>query len=278
MCDPVAGDRPACTVLVPTYNMAGFVESAIRSVLADPLEDVEVLVVDDGSSDATTEVIRTFTDPVSPDHDRRVTYHRQPNRGKSAALNAVLPRARGEYVTVLDADDELVPGGLEARHAAAREGGGRADMVIGGFDVMDKDGIVGTRRSPDNSEPRSLRRSYLTSFRTPFHLNACLLHRDLVERVGPFDERLRRCQDVDYALRCLEASHEVRVVDASVYWYRKNRRSRADRLRIRWSTLRHRVLVYSKAFAGPLAPAAVAVAVAGDVAKLVFNVFVDYEG
>lgn len=278
MRDLATRSRPACTVLVPTYDMAGFVESAVRSALADPLEDVEVLVVDDGSIDATPEVVGTFTDPESPDYDRRVAYYRQPNRGKSAALNAVLPRARAEYLTVLDADDELVTGGLEARYEAAHAGERRADMVIGGFEVMDEDGIVGTRRSPDGSEPRSLRRSYLTSFRTPFHLNACLLHRDLVERVGPFDERLRRCQDVDYALRCLAASHEVRVVDESVYRYRKNRRSRANRLRIRWSTLYHRVLVYSKAFAGPLAPAAVAVGVAGDLAKLVYNVFADYEG
>lgn len=270
-------DRPLCTVLIPTYNMARYLDAAVRSVLADPLERVEVIVVDDGSTDATPGVMRTFTATDSPDYDPRINYSKQKNRGKSAALNTVLPLASGDYVTVLDADDELPACSLHARVQAAEQADGTVDMVVGGFEVFDDGGILGERPAPDVESTGRLRTRYFTRFRTPFHLNACLLSRRLVQRVGTFDERLRRCQDVDYALRCLEHADEVVVVDRPVYRYRKNRRSRVDRLRIRWDTLRHRTTVYGKAFSGVLAPVAVGVGVAVDLAKMVYNLFADYE-
>lgn len=268
-----------CTVLVPVYDMAAYLSAAVQSALDDSLHDIEVLILDDGSTDATPKVAREFTDSESPRYDPRVSYHRRSNRGKAGALNEALPRARGRYVTILDADDELAPGSLSRRYLAgtARRAADGADMVVGGMEILTDQGVIGVRAAPETSDPDTLRRRFATRHRTPFHLNACLLSRELVERVGAFDETLRRCQDIDYSLRCLDAVGSIVVVDEPVYRYRKNRRTTRERVAIRWKTLGYRTRVLWKAFRGPVAPVAVGLGIAWDAAKMLYNLFGDYE-
>lgn len=91
--------NPKISVVIPTYNRAANVQKAIKSVLAQTFSDVEVIVVDDGSSDDTGDVIaKTFGD--------RVRYFYQSNQGASAARNKGIAEARGEWIAFLDSDDE----------------------------------------------------------------------------------------------------------------------------------------------------------------------------
>src|SRR5829696_2931566 len=96
---------PLVSVVVPCYNQARFLGEAIESVLAQSHPLFEVVVVDDGSTDDTSEVAARYPG---------VRLVRQENRGLSGARNAGLARSRGEYVVFLDADDRLLPGALEA--------------------------------------------------------------------------------------------------------------------------------------------------------------------
>lgn len=98
-------DAPLVSVIIPTYNCAEFLREAIESVLQQEYSNLELIVVDDGSTDDTPEVLRSFTDP-------RLTVHRQAKAGVSAARNAGLDRARGDYISFLDADDRWLPGKL----------------------------------------------------------------------------------------------------------------------------------------------------------------------
>ena len=95
---------PELTVLMPVYNERATVERAVAAVLAVPLGDFELLIVDDGSTDGTGELLREAT---WPEHVR-VLYHER-NRGKGAALRTALAEARGRYTTVMDADLEYDP-------------------------------------------------------------------------------------------------------------------------------------------------------------------------
>jgi len=95
--------NPTVSVIIPTYNRAHLLDRAIRSVLDQTYQDFELIVVDDGSSDPTAEVIATFADP-------RIYYLRhEKNRGAAAARNTGIEASQGDYVAFLDSDCEWLP-------------------------------------------------------------------------------------------------------------------------------------------------------------------------
>lgn len=274
----VSEKKVKISVIIPAYNMAEYVDEAICSVLRGSFEDLEVVVVDDGSSDMTESIVSRYTDPSSSKHDPRVRYTYQENKGKSVAVNHGLEVARGTYMTILDADDQIPPRSLllqyNALNTTSRFPG---DLAIGGFQVFDGERtIAGYRPAPSGENPRSLHKRFYFSYKSPFHMNACLFSRALYKRVGPFDTRLRRCQDIDYSLRLLKAARQIYWVDAPVYWYRKHRGSFDERLRIRLKTLTHRPVVYWKNYKGWRRYLAVVTGIMLDAGKLLYETTGNY--
>ena len=98
--------QPLVSVILPAYNAERFLGRALRSGLAQTYPHLEIIVVDDGSTDRTAEVIRSFT-------DARVRYLSQPNRGQGAARNLGIRQSAGRYLTFLDADDVYLPQKVE---------------------------------------------------------------------------------------------------------------------------------------------------------------------
>src|SRR5436190_20057932 len=98
---------PAITVLMPVFNAAAFVREAIQSVLRQTQADLELLIIDDASTDGSSAIIRSFSDP----RVRVITHQR--NLGLVASLNDGLDQARGRYVARMDADDVMHPQRLE---------------------------------------------------------------------------------------------------------------------------------------------------------------------
>lgn len=263
------------TVIIPSYNMGEYIGSAISTVLNGSFSEVEVLVVDDGSTDHTENVVSRFVDSTSPTYDSRVRYIRQKNQGKPAAVNRGFRLAQGEYVTILDADDELPPGGIKDRYDVATATSPPADCVVGPFVIINDQGErVGHRSVPGAQTPEHLLRKYFLSYLTPFHLNACLIHRRLVKRVGKIDTELNRCEDIDYAIRLLKSVRNLRVLEVPVYRYRKYRDSMKERIRMRWVTLKKRQVVLARHAPFLLKPAAITIGIAVDTLKLLYEVIV----
>src|SRR5437762_473952 len=106
---PSSDARPPAgvSVVIPAYNYAGFLPKAIESVLQQDYPEYELVVVDDGSTDNTADVTAAYARAST-----RVRYVHQTNGGLSAARNTGIRHARFEYVSFLDADDELLPGFL----------------------------------------------------------------------------------------------------------------------------------------------------------------------
>lgn len=269
------GDSVLVSVIVPTYNMAEYLGTAIESVLAQDFEAFEVLIVDDGSTDETEETVAQYTDPLRPEYDERVRYVSQPNQGKAAAVNYGLGITTGAYVTILDADDKLPPGSLSIRYAHREDEHGRKrDLIVGGFEVFDEQSSHGRRLPPTQADAEELRRFFYLRWKTPFHLNACLIARSLIQRAGGLDERFRRCLDGDYAMRLLAVARRVTLVQSVAYQYRKYRASRAERLQKRLQTAKYRVRVVLKNYRGLRRWLALLAGVAMDTAKLLYEIVV----
>ncbi|MFN3301364.1 MAG: glycosyltransferase family 2 protein, partial [Sediminibacterium sp.] len=99
-------NKPTVSVVIPLYNKGKYIERAISSVLAQTYPPLEIIVVDDGSTDNGPERVLKFNDP-------RIILIRQENRGPGAARNTGLARAKGKYIAFLDADDEWLPNFLK---------------------------------------------------------------------------------------------------------------------------------------------------------------------
>jgi glycosyltransferase involved in cell wall biosynthesis len=103
----VTRSKPVVSVIIPTYNRVGVLRRSIQSVLAQTYRDFELIIVDDGSTDNTEEVVRSYSDP-------RIRFIRQEkNRGAAVAYNIGIKAAHGEYIALLDSDDEWLPKKLE---------------------------------------------------------------------------------------------------------------------------------------------------------------------
>ena len=105
--------KPEFSVIIPVYNRTDLLKRAVGSVLRQDFQDFEVLVIDDGSAVDIKTIVDAFADP-------RIRYHRQSNRGASAARNAGIDRATGKYVAFLDSDDVFLPHHLATMHAMLR--------------------------------------------------------------------------------------------------------------------------------------------------------------
>jgi glycosyltransferase involved in cell wall biosynthesis len=206
-----------------------------------------------------------------------VRYFSQINQGKSVALNQGIGQMRGEYFTFLDADDRLPPQSL-ARRVEALSSSPGTEVAIGGFEVIDETGKtpIGERSAPKLQNPKDLKRAFCLSYKTPFHLNACLLRRSLVERVGLFDHKLKRCQDIDYSIRCMEEVQSITWVNGLVYQYRKHRDSIRDRIMTRIATIQHRPRVVLKNFSSPQKYLFTTSAFLFDISKIIYEIFGNY--
>lgn len=144
------------SVVIATYNYGRFVARAIDSVLAQTCPDHEIIVVDDGSTDDTPERLRPYAD--------RIRSLRKDNAGQASAYNDGIALARGRYICILDADDELLPDAFERFSAAIRAHGEAEPAVFyGGYVSVAQDGSVRARAAvaaPADAETR-LRRFLL---------------------------------------------------------------------------------------------------------------------
>lgn len=122
---------PAVSVIIPVYNVEKYIGRCLDSIFSQTFQDYEVIVVNDGSPDASQKVIDAF---ASQHPDKLVSLSQQ-NAGVSAARNRALEQARGDYLVFLDSDDFVEPDYLQTLYDAAQRD--RADMVICGYKIVD---------------------------------------------------------------------------------------------------------------------------------------------
>jgi glycosyltransferase involved in cell wall biosynthesis len=202
------------SIIITTYNMGSTLERAIDSVLAQTHMDLEVIVVDDGSSDHTAEVVRK-----KADKDNRVVYVHRNNGGISEARNTGIKKATGEFITLLDADDTLTEDSVEER-LFAFDAYPHFEAVFANKNYIGKDGkCYDVKRLPHWITAKTdLVKLVLFHPVTPISHITFLYKREVFDKVGYFDKAMVRAEDIDFTLRVLK-NCRVGYVDAEVYNY-----------------------------------------------------------
>lgn len=197
---------PAVSVVVPVHNEERYVESSLRSVLAQTFSDLEIVVVDDGSTDATASIVQRLGGD-----DPRIRYHRQPNGGIVSALNAGMWLATAPLVARLDGDDEMLPTRLaeQVRFLAEHPdtGGVASDYLM-----IDADGAaLGEVHSPLTT-PEAVE-DYLARGNPVVFAHSSMMFRSVVaDGLGGYRQEYRDCEDVDLFTRFLDAGHPIVVL------------------------------------------------------------------
>jgi glycosyltransferase involved in cell wall biosynthesis len=233
---------PLISVIMPTYNRAGYLGESIRSVLDQTFSDFELIIVDDGSTDQTETMVRSF-------RDRRIRYRRQSHRGISAARNTAIRSACGLYVAHLDSDDIWLPNLLAVEVAAFCDPG--IGVVYGRAQAMDPTGrllpiIVGIpQRYPEDSFLSLLYTNVTAAI-------VVLVRRSCFEQVGFFDESMITAGDWDMWIR-LSRRYRFFFVDEVLARFRLHS-GRINSSTALSDILKNRRRVLDKAFADPGLP------------------------
>jgi glycosyltransferase involved in cell wall biosynthesis len=207
-------DPALISVVMPCHNAAPYVEEAIGSVLGQSYPQVELVVVDDGSTDGSTEILQR----LATEHPERITLVFQNRAGPFAARNAALAQANGNYIAFLDADDTWHPEALRLMHDALEADlADLADVAWCGWQAI---GIAATDTQPQI--PPDLDAGEVVSYfleHGPWPLNSVLIRRHLIDELRGFSERAPTAMDYDLWLRLLARQPKlVRVPDVLAFY------------------------------------------------------------
>jgi len=200
---------PLFSVVIPTFNRSGLISKAIQSILEQSVREFEIIVVDNGSTDNTEDVVRSFKDP-------RIVYHRQKGTGTPAGpRNTGVRLARGKYVSFLDSDDWWYPGKLQAVAQAVRE---KPDSVLicHSFDFVREADLITVHK---HSFPR-IRSSYyeeLIAGGNFIGTSACTVLRETFLLNSGFceEEGFVAVEDWDLWIRIAKSSNNFVLIDTS---------------------------------------------------------------
>jgi glycosyltransferase involved in cell wall biosynthesis len=192
-CQRLPNRRMSVSVIIPTYNSAEYLSATIQSALHQTVHADEVIVVDDGSTDATPEMCAEFSE--------KSRYYRQPNQGVSAARNLGAANSSGDWLLFLDSDDRLLPHAIESLRSTAES---NATRLAFGYVLL---------RGPKKNDARlhghpslagtaplpALKNFWRSMISSP---GAVLVHRSLHQEVGGFVPGYEPMEDRDYWVKC----------------------------------------------------------------------------
>ena len=194
--------NPIVSVVIPIFNGAPFVAKAVDSILAQGVADVEVIVVDDGSTDGTQAVLAELATTAG------IVWFQQDHGGPARSRNRGISEASGEFIALLDCDDVWLPGKLEAQLAIMRARPA-VGVVHTDFEVVDEQGRVEERAHARHSQEPLVMAFAGGHTALPSTL---LMRRSVLNQVGALDPELYGSEDSDLTIR-LHAVTELECID-----------------------------------------------------------------
>jgi glycosyltransferase involved in cell wall biosynthesis len=219
-------DMPLVSAIIPVYNGERYLAEALQSIFDQDYRPLEVIVVDDGSTDGTAAVARSF--------DVRYVY--QPNAGHAAARNAGIAIAKGEFIAPLDADDLWAPNKLSVQ----------IDYLLKhpevGYAICNQRTIL----EPGISKPSWVRGDQFSEDTKSFGLGALVIRREVLDQVGLFDTTYWHGNDSDWFFRANDAGVQMGYVPETLFY----RRVHDSNMSYRVSELRADLLQVARASVG----------------------------
>lgn len=198
----MADHLPFLSVIIPVYNAERYVAEAVQSILAEQYPLLEILAIDDGSTDRSAEILKAFPE---------VAYYHQTNKGPAAARNHGIKLAKGDFILFLDADD-LFPEGKIRLQLSYFDQKPEIEMVMGKSQFIFENGSSkAVFRFPDETY------QVLSVL-----LGSGLYRRSLFDKVGLFEESLHFSEDFDWINRVRESGIPILVTDDITLYYRRH--------------------------------------------------------
>ena len=205
------------SIVMPAYNAAAYIADAIKSVLAQDYENFELIIINDGSTDNTEEIIRCFK-------DARLNYIRQSNQGAAAAHNVGIIQSKGEYIIRLDCDDMITPDFI-SRHIKYFEEHPEADLVYCDDYLIDEQANpIRIIENPEYSERNILIRDLFRNGFPVIPFRTCI-RKKVFDKIGLFDKELLVGEDYDMMRRFIMHGLEARHLKGALYLRRITERS-----------------------------------------------------
>lgn len=203
---------PLVSIVIPAYNAEFFIRQTLSSVVQQTYQNLEIIVVDDGSKDNTVKLVRDFT--LS---DPRVNLISQPNLGVSAARNLGIEKASGEFIAFIDADDIYFPHAIEKLTNAMLQADRSFGVVYGWTAYLNEKGnLTGNFHSSELSG-----NVYKKLLESNFIASATLIRKSSIEQAGNFNcQMILGCEDWDFYLK-LSEYYQFKAVSECVYGYRQ---------------------------------------------------------
>ncbi|MFC1862375.1 glycosyltransferase [Thermodesulfobacteriota bacterium] len=189
--------NPKVSIVIPVYNGANYMREAIDSALDQTYQNIEVLVINDGSDD------QGRTDKLAKSYGNKIKYFFKENGGVSTALNFGIKKMTGEYFSWLSHDDVYYPNKLEMQINFLKENNFNLLAIFGDYDIIDSGSDILYRNKIDHIQPHDLRFTLLSGYNP---INGCtvLIHKNIFQKIGLFNEKLPTVQDFEMWYRISE--------------------------------------------------------------------------
>lgn len=210
----MSGNAMTITVLMPAYNAARFLPQAIGSVLDQTYDDFEFIIIDDGSTDETPLILRSYAN-----QDKRIEIITHPNMGMGKSLNEAMKEAKGNWIARIDADDIMMPQRLERQIIFLNENPHLAVASSLVYYINEKGRTIGKYSSHFTSRA-AITEAQQKDEPIGFHHPAAIFRKDIIQSVGGYRPEFWPADDMDLWNRVADAGHEVLVQPELLTKYR----------------------------------------------------------
>ena len=195
--------EPLISIMMPTYNNAKYIKQAIESIYAQNYDNIEIIVVDDGSTDNTKGIVQQYKD---------IKYFYIEHKGISVARNTALEKSKGEYIAFLDSDDYWLPNKLNTQMQYFKDHPD-CEIVFTKYENFFEDEKLKTNK-------RAMHEKMMEKFLKQY-LPSSVIKKELFEKYGNFDENFSGVEDTEFLYRLLKKGASISHIIPEVFYIRR---------------------------------------------------------